>query len=172
MNSDNNALELELTFTRFDRMCAEYPDRTAVVYLGERFSYARLQDMSLRFAGALGGMGVKKGDRVMVYIANCIQWLIAFLGIQKAGAVIVLDAQVVDVYTLTEAPFLGHRYISERFYSYDRDHYFIERSPAGMVTLTTLLWELMPLIRYQTYDVIGDLRDDEGLVEIAAFGEW
>lgn len=83
-----------------------------------------------------------------------------------------LDATVIDIYTLTEAPFLGHREITERFYSYDRDHYYIERSPAGMVTITTLLWELMPLIRYQTYDVIGELRDEEGLIGISAFGEW
>jgi len=75
-----------LTFTRFDRMSEKYPDNAAVVYLGESFSYARLRDLSERFAGSLVDMGVKKGDRVMIYISNCIQWLIAFLGIQKAGA--------------------------------------------------------------------------------------
>jgi long-chain acyl-CoA synthetase len=83
------SLEKELTFTRFDLMSKRYPDRTAVIYIGEKFSYADLKDLSERFAGSLSDLGVKKGDRVMVYLSNCVQWIISFLGIQKIGAVIV-----------------------------------------------------------------------------------
>ncbi len=59
MNNDI-ALEDELSFTRFDQMSEKYPDRTAVLFLGERFSYKRLRDLSERFAGALQDMGIKK----------------------------------------------------------------------------------------------------------------
>ena len=100
-NGDNPSKEL--TFTRFDRMCDTYPDRTAVVYLGERFSYRRLRDLGERFAGALASLGLQKGDRVMIYIPNCIQWVIAFLGIQKLGAVIV---PVAPIYTSHELEYL------------------------------------------------------------------
>ena len=103
MKETGTTLEGELTFTRFDRMCELYPDRTAVVYLGERFSYRRLQDLSLRFAGALQEMGINKGDRIMIYISNCIQWIIAFLGIQKIGAVIV---PVAPIYTSYEIEYM------------------------------------------------------------------
>ncbi len=96
-------LDTELTFTRFDAMCARYPERPAVVYLGERFSYRRLHDLSLRFAGALAGLGVGKGDRVMVYLANSIQWVVAFLGIQKIGAVVV---PVSPIYTSHEIAYM------------------------------------------------------------------
>ena len=48
MRNNEQALEKELTFTRFDRMCEKYPDNAAVVYLGEKFSYARLRDLSER----------------------------------------------------------------------------------------------------------------------------
>ena len=58
MNSKGNALEKELTFTRFDQVCDVYPERTAVIYLGERFSYAYLKELSERFAGALVDMGI------------------------------------------------------------------------------------------------------------------
>jgi len=95
--------EKELTFTRFDRMCARYPERPAVVYLGESFSYRRLNDLSQRFAGALSDLGIAKGDRVMVYIANSIQWVIAFLGIQKIGAVVV---PVSPIYTSHEITYM------------------------------------------------------------------
>jgi long-chain acyl-CoA synthetase len=93
----------ELTYTRFDRMCAKYPKHTAVIYLGERFAYGQLQHMSRCFAGALQDLGVEQGDRVMVYLSNCIQWVIAFLGIQRLGAVIV---PVAPIYTSHELEYL------------------------------------------------------------------
>ncbi len=102
-DADSDNQTEELTFTRFDRMSTTYPDRTAVVYLGERFSYSRLRDLSERFAAALASLGLQKSDRVMIYIPNCIQWVIAFLGIQKLGAVIV---PVAPIYTSHELEYL------------------------------------------------------------------
>ena len=83
-----------------------------------------------------------------------------------------LEATVVDVYGLTEAPYLGHRVSGERCYRCNPDHFYIERSPAGLLTVTSLLWELMPLVRYQTYDWCGLVDDENGLFEIVAYGEW
>lgn len=103
MNQKAETLEQELTFTRFEQMCARYPDNTAVIYLGEQFSFHRLNDLSDRFAGALVDLGVKKGDKVMIYISNCIQWVIAFLGIQKIGAVLV---PVSPIYTSHELDYM------------------------------------------------------------------
>jgi long-chain acyl-CoA synthetase len=103
MSRSQDDWENELTFTRFDRMSEKYPERTAIAYLGERFSYARLRDLSERFAGALADMGVKKGDRVMIYVSNCAQWVISFLGIQKLGAVLV---PVSPIYTSFEIEYM------------------------------------------------------------------
>ncbi len=96
-------LEQELTFSRFDLMSEKYPDKTAVVYLGEHFTYKRLKNLSERFAGGLRSMGVKKADKVLLYIPNCIQWVIAYLGIQKAGAVLV---PVSPIYTSHEISYM------------------------------------------------------------------
>jgi long-chain acyl-CoA synthetase len=103
MKISRDELEKELTFTRFDRMCERFPEKTAVLYLGTRFSYARLRELSERFAGALLDMGVQKGDRVMVYISNSIQWVISFLAIQKMGAVLV---PVSPIYTSFEIEYM------------------------------------------------------------------
>ncbi|MBW2284305.1 MAG: AMP-binding protein, partial [Deltaproteobacteria bacterium] len=103
MNMIQDPLENELTITRFRKMAERYPDRTAVIYLGERYSFAGLRDLSDRFAGALTDMGVKKGDRVMIYISNCVQWVIAFLGIQRMGAAIV---PVSPIYTSFEIEYM------------------------------------------------------------------
>ena len=103
MKISQQELEKELTFTRFDLMSETYPDRPAVVYLGTSFSYRRLRDLSERFAGSLSDLGVGKGDRVMIYTPNCIQWLISFLAVQKLGAAIV---PVSPIYTSFEIEYM------------------------------------------------------------------
>ncbi len=96
-------LETELTFTRFERMCEKYPDRPAVVYLGENFSYRRLNDLIDRFATSLTQFGIGKGDKVMIYISNSVQWVIAFFGIQKIGGVVI---PVPPIYTSFEIEYM------------------------------------------------------------------
>jgi long-chain acyl-CoA synthetase len=96
-------MEPELTFTQFERMVEKYPDRPAIIYLGEKFTYARLQDFIDRFATALNRLGVRKGDKVMLYITNSAQWVIAFFGIQKIGAVVV---PVAPIYTSFEIEYM------------------------------------------------------------------
>jgi long-chain acyl-CoA synthetase len=96
-------IEPELTFTQFEKMAAKYPDRPAIIFLGEKFTYARLQDLIYRFATALKRLGVRKGDKVMLYITNSAQWVIAFFGIQKIGAVVV---PVAPIYTSFEIEYM------------------------------------------------------------------
>lgn len=93
----------EFTFTRFEKACAEFPNNTALIFLGERFSYSNLKDKVDRFATGLTGLGVTKGDRVLLYLSNCVQLVIAFLATQKIGAVVVL---VAPIYTSHEIEYM------------------------------------------------------------------
>lgn len=93
----------EYIYTRFDEICKKNPDRPAIIFLGEAFSYAGLTDLIDRLGSALHQLGVKKGDRVMVYLSNCPQWVISFLAILKVGAVIV---PVPPIYTSFEIEYM------------------------------------------------------------------
>ncbi len=137
-------LEKELTFTRFDRMCERYPDHTAVVYLGQHYSYNQLRNLSERFAGALVDMGVKKGDRVLIYISNCIQWVIAFLGIQKMGAVIV---PVSPIYTSYELEYMIKDSGAETIICLDTNFCYVQevfKSTGLKRAIVTNLTDLLP----------------------------
>ena len=75
---------------------ARFPNRAALVYYdgeGERelsrMTYGELDEASDRFAAALAGLGVAKGDRVAYFMQNCPALVAGFYGILKAGAVIV-----------------------------------------------------------------------------------
>lgn len=66
-----------------------FPNKTAVVHHGRRITYAALYAQAERFAGVLARHGVKRGDRVILYAENSIEYVVAYFGILKAGAVVV-----------------------------------------------------------------------------------
>jgi long-chain acyl-CoA synthetase len=71
-------------------MAAEkYPDSIAIIFFDRKMTYRELDAAATRFAAALQGLGVKKGDRVMIYMPNTPQFVIAFYGILRAGAIVV-----------------------------------------------------------------------------------
>jgi long-chain acyl-CoA synthetase len=93
----------EYTFSRFEEICHKYPGNTALYYLGEKFSYSRLNMLIDRFAAGLVAIGVRPQDRVMLYIPNCPQWIIANFAINKIGAVMV---PVAPIYTAFEIGYM------------------------------------------------------------------
>ena len=66
-----------------------FADNPAIIYFGRRISYRELDEMVDRFAAALQDLGVKKGDRVGVQLPNIPQFVIAFYGALRAGAICV-----------------------------------------------------------------------------------
>lgn len=66
-----------------------YPDKPAVVFFGRVLSYGELSQKAERLAACLQGLGVKKGDRVVLNMQNCPQLVIAHFAILRANAVVV-----------------------------------------------------------------------------------
>lgn len=130
----------ELTFTRFEETCQRVPHNTALIFLGDRFSFAQLKDMIDRFATGLHGLGVRKGDRVLIYLSNCVQFVVAFMAAQKIGAVTVL---VSPIYTSHEIDYMikdsGARTIlcHDTNYGYVRE--IFEQSGLKHIIVTRLL---------------------------------
>jgi len=72
----------------FDDATDKWKDRTAIIFYGRKMSYRELRDHVDRFATALQDLGVKKGDRVALLLLNSPQFVIAYFGALKAGAVL------------------------------------------------------------------------------------
>jgi long-chain acyl-CoA synthetase len=66
----------------------KHPNHTAVVFLGKKITYSELDSLSDRFATALHDMGVKKGDRVALFLPNTPQFIIGYYGALKTGAIV------------------------------------------------------------------------------------
>jgi long-chain acyl-CoA synthetase len=65
-----------------------HPKRTAIAHAEQNITYMQLETLSNQFANALTNLNVKKGDRVAVFLPNIPEFIIAFFGILKAGAVV------------------------------------------------------------------------------------
>ena len=63
------------------------PDKAALIYFGKKVTFRELDELSDRFAAALADMGVGKGDKVAIMLPNCPQFVIAYYGALKAGAI-------------------------------------------------------------------------------------
>jgi len=68
---------------------ARFPAKAATVFFGRVLTYAELHAQALALAGWLQRAGVKKGDRVALFMQNCPQYLVAFYAAVRADAVVV-----------------------------------------------------------------------------------
>lgn len=99
-------------FEAFAGAARRFHNKTAIIYLGTRYTYGRVLDLAERFAAALGHLGVTEGERVILYLPNSVQWVVAWLGVQRANAVAV---PITPIYAAHDLRYIaadsGARYI-------------------------------------------------------------
>jgi long-chain acyl-CoA synthetase len=95
-------IEREKTIlSAFEASADKYAEKCALIFLGKRFTYRQLKDLIYRFATAASGLGIRAHDRVLIYLPNSPQWLVAYIGLQKIGAVPVPVSPIYPPYELT-----------------------------------------------------------------------
>lgn len=84
----------------FEEVAKRFFHNTALIYLGEKYSYAQLHEMVLRLAASLHELGIGENDRVITNIYNLPQTIIAWLALQRLGAIPIPVAPVYTSYDL------------------------------------------------------------------------
>jgi long-chain acyl-CoA synthetase len=72
-----------------DQAAERFGDTPAVVYNQKRWTYRELLACVNRMAGGLSRYGVRQGDRVVLALPNCPEYVISFFALQKLGALVV-----------------------------------------------------------------------------------
>jgi long-chain acyl-CoA synthetase len=67
----------------------DHPDAMAIHYEGTELSYEEFWTRTGQFAAGLAEAGIEPGDRVGIYLPNLPQFVVAFHGALRAGAVVV-----------------------------------------------------------------------------------
>ena len=67
----------------------KYPERIAIVFGQKKITYKILDELTNDIASGLIDLGIKKGDKVALFLDNCPEFVISYYGILKAGGVVV-----------------------------------------------------------------------------------
>ncbi len=85
--------KLNVSYNCLDRHLETRGDQTAIIWEGDdpeearHISYRELHDEVCRFSNALKGIGIKKGDRVCIYMPMVPEAAVAMLSCARIGAV-------------------------------------------------------------------------------------
>jgi long-chain acyl-CoA synthetase len=71
------------------RGATDYPERVAILFDGMAITYRECDELSSKAAGVFASAGVNAGDRVALFLPNSPEFVIAYLGILKLGAIAV-----------------------------------------------------------------------------------
>ena len=80
-----------------EESASKHPEHPAIIFGGSvgskvmdsQLTYRELDDAVNRFATAMQNLGIKKGDRVAMFMPNCPQLVIAYYGAMRAGGIAV-----------------------------------------------------------------------------------
>jgi long-chain acyl-CoA synthetase len=67
----------------------KYPHTPCTIFNGAKISYEEVEKLTDQLAAGLASLGVRKGDRVGIFMPNTPQFVLAYFGILKAGGVVV-----------------------------------------------------------------------------------
>ncbi|MFJ4067208.1 AMP-binding protein [Pseudomonas sp. NPDC089996] len=127
-------------FSLLEDSARQFPTQTALYYYGRRISYRELHKASLNLAGYLQQrIMIKRGDRVMLLMQNCPQFVIAYYAILRCDAVVVA--------------------ISPMSSTQEIDHYRADAGARTLLTTQELLGSALPLL--------DDGRLEAGMVGVA-----
>lgn len=66
-----------------------YPEKTAIIHKDKRFTYLEIEKKANALANWLLDAGLNRGDRVAILLRNSVEYIYAYYGALKAGAVVV-----------------------------------------------------------------------------------
>ena len=71
-----------------ENQAEKYKDKPFLYWQDETISYSQINEYTNKVANFLYDLGIRKGDKVSVYLPNMPQYVYLYLGIPKIGAVI------------------------------------------------------------------------------------
>ncbi|NTU59428.1 MAG: long-chain fatty acid--CoA ligase [Deltaproteobacteria bacterium] len=153
-------------FEAFRARAEAHPERTAIHYLGTKFSYGRILRDALAFAGSLQAMGVGPDDRVMLYLPNCPQFIIAWLGTLARGAAV---TPIAPIYTTRDLVYIAKDTGAAAVVCMDTNYGYVAEAVAegaGFKPIYTNLVDLLPWWKRafgHLYDRVPTGRVDKGV---------
>ncbi len=76
-------------FFFLEEAARKHPETACTIFKGAKITYKEMDEITDRLAAGIADLGVKKGDRVGIFMPNTPQFVMAYFAILKLGAVVV-----------------------------------------------------------------------------------
>ena len=73
----------------FDRSFRGRPHHVALEFQGRTFTFAQIDDRARRMAALLSARGLVRGDRLCIYLSNCVEFVDLYLACIRLGVIFV-----------------------------------------------------------------------------------
>lgn len=158
-------------YQAFEETAHRHKERPAVRYLGEVLNYVDLLGDVEHLSTGFTSLGLKKGDKIILYTPNTPQWIISWLSIQKIGAVAV---PIAPIYTPRDLRYIardsGARTIicADTNFGYAKE---LKEEGALDTVIVTRMADLLPLYKRligKAFDRIpeGKIEKGEGIYKL------
>ncbi len=85
-----NTIDPVLVHEYLTRTARLFPDRTALIYNNIRINYRELDEKTTKLAASFSKLGIKRQDRIIIFLENSSDIVISLYGILKAGAIFIV----------------------------------------------------------------------------------
>lgn len=135
-------------FGLLEQSAAKYPDQACTIFKGAVITYKEMLGYVNRLATAFHDMGIKKGDRVGLFMPNTPQFVMAYYGLLKAGAIVVatnpLYTEREIVYQVNDA---GVEVMVLMTNNYEKVKSIQDQTKIKQIVVTNLKETLPPVLR-------------------------
>jgi long-chain acyl-CoA synthetase len=159
-------------FHFLEEAARKYPDHACTIFKGAVISYREMNEQSNAMAAALVEMGVKKGDRVGIFMPNLPQFVAAFFGILKAGGVVVAvnpTYPVEEVLTPVNDAGIEVMFTLTRFYNTLKE---VRKKSGLKKIIVSNLKEALPPVTRVLYTLLREKKGGDRLHELEGSDFW
>jgi long-chain acyl-CoA synthetase len=131
-------------YEQFEKVYRDFPEKPALIYLGKIYKFSQLKEATENLAASLHRMGVSKGDKAVLYLPNCPQWIITWLALQRIG---VIAIPISPIYTPIDLKYMANDSDAETIFCLDTNFgYVTQVLPETKLkrVIVTNLAELLP----------------------------
>ncbi len=73
----------------FRNIVEQYPDKTALIFKDESYTFSELDQITVKIAAYFYNKGLRKQEKVIMYLPHMPQWIAIWLAMQRLGVVVI-----------------------------------------------------------------------------------
>ena len=162
----------EPVFYFLEESARKYPDRACTIFKGAVISFKEMNDITDHMAAALVDIGVKKGDRIGIFMPNIPQFVMAYFGILKAGGVVVAinpTYPVSEILKPVKDADIEIMFVMSRFYKTVKK---VQESTRLKTLIVTSIKEALPPITRMLFTLAREKKSGDRIDKLSGDDKW